>query len=127
MVALLVVYDPGLRSGIFAGAAILLFLLVGLAYFLRVRRGDALLRKLPHRHAKCMLDDGGVRVENALGSNRMEWRMLEKVVRGPDVWLMFYSRQHYFPLPAAALSNGAGQFLVSKVTSAGGKVLPKPE
>ncbi len=94
LVVMMLVYDPGVTSGVLAGAGLLLFLLVAIAYRLRIQRGGALLRKLPHRHSKCVLDDQGVTVENALGNNRLEWRMLEKVVRGPDVWLMFYSRQH---------------------------------
>ncbi len=122
---MMVIYDPGVKSGIVAGAGVLLFLLVGIAYSTLLRRSRALLRKLPHRHASCVLDDDGVHIENALGKTNLEWRMLEKVVRGPEVWLMIVSRYHNFPLPAAALTDGARQFITAKVTSAGGRTLPK--
>ena len=116
---------PEIAVGLFAGAGMLLALLVIIAWGVRLRRGRALLAKLPSRDARCTIDDQGLHFENAMGTLNVPWAMLERVIRAPDVWLFSPSRYEAYPLPAAALEGEPGRFVSARVREAGGKVLDR--
>jgi hypothetical protein len=114
--------DDHFICGIFIGAVILLAVLVAVAYATRDRRAVQTARKLSTREARCVLTDDAIELENALARSAIKWPLVQKVVRGTDVWLLFMSRQQYFALPADKLAGEAGEFLAARVKAAGGKV-----
>jgi hypothetical protein len=113
---------PGYACGIFAGAGGLLALLVTVAYLLRARESRQLWRRVPTRTVRCVLSEDALHLENALGSSSLTWRLFDKVVRGPDVWLFFIGRQQSVAVPADKLRGDVGRFVERQVTAAGGRL-----
>ena len=112
----------GYVCGFFGGALAFLAVLVVIAFLVRNRRSLAAVRRLASRSARCRLAEEGMTLENALATTVVKWPIFEKVVRTPDVWLFFLSRQQYFALPADKLGGEPGAFVERHVAAAGGKV-----
>jgi len=112
----------GFFCGVGSGAIFLLLLIVLVGWALRHHAIAQTMRRLESRVARCAIAEEGVRIENALASSSLKWALFQKLVRGPDVWLLFMNRQQYFVLPAERLRDEAGEFLAAKVKAAGGKV-----
>jgi len=112
----------GFLCGILTGAICLLLLILLMAWLMRNRTAMIAARRLEHRAARCTLSEEGVRLENALATSQLTWKLIQKLVRAPDVWLLFMNRQHYFALPADRLAGAPGEFLAARVAAAGGSV-----
>lgn len=106
----------------FIGAGALLVILVVAAYFVRTSRKAGLLGQLTDRSALCRITDEGVELHNQLGNTAVPWRMVGKVVRYPDVWLLFIGPQPLW-LPAASLGGAAGDCILDRSSRAGAKVV----
>ena len=115
LVPLCLTDDEGFVCGFFVGALVLLAVLVAIAYFVRDRRALRMVRRLSSRAARCTIADEAMTLENALATSELKWALFEKVVRGPDVWLFFVSKQQYFALPADKLSAEARAFIETRV------------
>jgi uncharacterized membrane protein YfcA len=115
--------ESGYICGIFAGALGVLAIVLALAFALRNRKSRELLRKLESRAARCTLTEDEMRLQSELGTSTLKWRMLEKVVRGPDVWLFFVGKLQNFALPAEKLAGEPGRFIERRIGAAGGKIV----
>ncbi|HKP76617.1 MAG TPA: YcxB family protein [Longimicrobiaceae bacterium] len=103
-----------LLTGIFIGAGLLLVVLAVVAYFVRTRRNAGLLAVLTDHSARCRITDDGFELHNALGNSTFAWHMVKKVVRYPDVWLLFVGPQPFW-LPAGPLQGEAGRRILEHV------------
>jgi hypothetical protein len=112
----------GFFCGLGAGAILLLLLMMFVGWALRHRAIGLVIRRLESRAARCAFGEEGVRIENDLAKSSLKWAIFQKLVRGPDVWLLFMNRQQYFVLPAERLRGEAGEFLAAKVKAAGARV-----
>jgi YcxB-like protein len=107
--------DEGYVCGFFFGALALLAVLVTIAYLARDRAAVRMVRQLPTRSARCTISEEGMTLENALAKSTLKWPLFQKVVRAPDVWLFFISKQQFFALPADKLSADVRAFIESRV------------
>lgn len=114
--------DQPFICGLFAGAFLMLALLVAVAVLSRRRRTERFLSKLGDRKARCLISDEGIVVENAAARSFVKWNVVERLVRQPGAWLLFIGRQQYFVLPAAPLDGEAGAFVERRVAAAGGRL-----
>jgi hypothetical protein len=112
----------GYLCAAFQGAMIMLVLLFILARISASEQALRFARKLPTRSARCVLTDESMTVENALASSVLKWPVVEKVVRGPQVWLFFLARGQFMALPAGLFAGDVGAFIESRVTAAGGRM-----
>jgi hypothetical protein len=111
-----------LISGVFAGVALMLVLLLVAAAVSLEQRAGRYLGKLTDRRARCVISDEGLTVENAAAKSFVKWSVVERLVRDPDAWLLFIARQHYFVLPAEPLAGDVGTFIERRVAAAGGRL-----
>jgi hypothetical protein len=119
---MMVMIGATLLTGVFIGAGVLLVVLAVLAYFVRTRRNAGLLGQVADRSALCRVTDEGIELHNELGHSTFPWRMVRKVVRYPDVWLLFIGPQPFW-LPAAPLAAAAGDHILDRSSRAGAKVV----
>ena len=112
----------GYLCGLVHGGVILLVLLFVLVRMSAAENAQRFARKLPTRAARCLLTEESMTVENALATSILKWPVVQKVVRGPDVWLFFLARGQFMALPAEKLGGEVGAFIESRVTAAGGKM-----
>jgi hypothetical protein len=109
--------------GAFVGALALLLTLVVMSWLINRTRAVQMARKLSTRTARVAVSDESLEFDNALARSVIKWALVQKVVRGPDVWLFFLAKQQWFGLPAGKFAGEAGEFLAARVEAAGGKVV----
>lgn len=116
--------NPGWEyvCGLLQGALILLVLLFVLSRLSAAEQARRFAAKLPTRAARCSFTEEAMTVENALATSVLKWPVVQKVVRGPDVWLFFLARGQFMVLPADKLQAEVGAFIESRVTAAGGRM-----
>ena len=108
--------------GLLQGAFGLLVILLVMTALSAQERALKYARKLPTRKARCVITDESITMENALATSMLHWPLVESVVRAPDVWLFFLSKEQLFVLPADRLAAEVGAFIEGRVTAAGGKM-----
>lgn len=113
----------GYLCGLVQGAVLMPIVLFVLVRRSATEQALRFARKLPTRAARCTVTDDSITIENALATSVLKWPVVEKVVRGPDVWLFFLARGQFMMLPAGLFGGDAGAFIESRVTAAGGKML----
>lgn len=126
LVAFLFLVGTGDRSWYtpIAGTILVLGFAVGTAgYFIYKRRAFSVFDQMKETKATMRFDDEGISVQSDIGSSRIRWKMIRKVWRFPEVWLLFYGNESYSTLPIGTLSDELKGFIVDKVASNGGKVL----
>jgi hypothetical protein len=69
-------------------------------------------------------NEAGMAMDSAVASGNYAWKMIVKVRHNPKVWMFFFGEQDYGALPAEHLSNELRQFVIRKVSEAGGKIVP---
>ena len=112
----------GYVCGLLSGGLIVFVLLFVLT---RMTAGEEALRfarKLPTRAARCVFTDEDMTVESALATSMVKWPVVQRVVRGREVWLFFLARGQFMVLPADKLSAEVAAFIEARVTAAGGKM-----
>ena len=107
--------------GFFLGAISLLMIIVVAAYLYRRHLASGLLKTLSDHSATCVLDDERLVLRTAMGTTNLAWPLIQRVVRGNRVWLLYLAGQPIW-LPAGPLDGEAGDFLVERVRASGGKV-----
>ncbi len=113
----------GFLCGAVTGAIFLLILMLIVAWLMRNRAAMQAARRFGEaRAARCTMSEQGIRLENSLATSQLTWKLIQTLVRAPDVWLLYMNRQHYFVLPAERLAGEAGRFLAAQVAAAGGSV-----
>lgn len=103
-------------------ALLSLFILALLGMKRSFRRTDALITKLPHRHVEFCFDEAGVTHSSAIGSTRLEWRMLAKLRRWKDIWGLYLTSQQAWLLPVDGMSPELQEFIIRKCAENGVKV-----
>ena len=119
---ILLMMGARLLTGIFIGAGLLLVVLAVAAYFVRTRRNAGLLAAVTDRGARCRITHDGIELHNALGSATFPWKMVKKVVRYPDLWLIYVGPQPFW-LPAGPLAGAAGEYIRDHAARAGADVV----
>jgi hypothetical protein len=114
--------DWGYLCGAAQGALVMLVLLFVLSHVSAAQESEQFARKLPTRAARCVFTDEAMTIENAFATSVLKWPVVQKVVRGPDVWLFFLARGQFMALPAGNIDAQIGAFIESRVTAAGGKM-----
>jgi len=109
--------------GLAQGAVLLTVMLFVMTYMSASERALRFARKLDTRKVRCELTEATLTVESALAMSTVHWPVVEAVVRGPDVWLFYLSRDQLFIVPADKLAGEAGAFVEGRVTAAGGRML----
>jgi len=112
----------GFLCGLLTGAIFLLLLILLIAWLTRNRAALQAARRFESRAARCTMTEQGIRLENSLATSELTWKLIQKLVRAPDVWLLFMDRQRYFVLPAGLLAGAPGEFIAARVAAAGGSV-----
>ena len=119
---LLLMMGATLLTGIFIGAGLLLVVLVIAAYVVRRRRNAGLLEIVTDRAARCRITGDGIELHTQLGTSIFPWRAVKKVVRFPDVWLLYLGPQPIW-LPADALHGDAGAAVLERAAQHRAKVV----
>jgi hypothetical protein len=112
----------GYVSGLLQGALICFVLLFVLTRMTAAEEALRFARKLPTRAARCLLTEEAMSVESALATSTVKWPVVQKVVRGPEVWLFYLARGQFIVLPASKLEGEIAAFIEARVTAAGGKM-----
>ena len=123
VLALCMAQDAEYLCGLLQGAFGLIVILLVMTALSAKERALKYARKLPTRKARCIITDESITMENALATSMLHWPLVESVVRAPDVWLFFLSKEQLFVLPADKLGAEVGAFVEGRVTAAGGKML----
>lgn len=106
------------------GTSIVILLGVRLAsYFILLKRALARLDQMNLKAATVTIGEDGISVKSDLGSSELPWRLIARVWRFPELWLIFPTGSHYFTLPAAALDEEAQAFIIGKVSEHGGHIV----
>ncbi len=66
--------------------------------------------------------DDAFSVGSDIGQAEFSWRIVKKLWRFDDVWLLFYTNQTYSTLPVGEIPDEVKQFIVDRIRSHGGKV-----
>lgn len=122
-VYLLIDGERSWQSGV-VWTVVLLSLLVGVvSYRIYLSRSMEKFKRLKDATAKFRFTDKGIWVESEIGSSEVAWNFIEKIWAFPNVWLLFYPKQGYTTLPVTEIDEELRQFIISKVTESGGKVV----
>ena len=92
---------------------------VALRYVSQARRKFA---AMGDAHAVWRFSDAALGTKSGLGTTEIPWRLVTKVWRFDDVWLLFFDAGGYSTLPTAQLSPDVRDFIVRRVEASGGKV-----
>jgi|WetSurMetagenome_2_1015567.scaffolds.fasta_scaffold82094_2 hypothetical protein len=106
-----VVLIPGIVAVMFLGKALWLRVLLAVAS----RSGRDI-------QATCRVTDDQIRVEWDRGLVVIPWSDVRRVVRDDQVWFVTPRKGRSVFLPAGAVTDEVGGFIVQKVRAAGGKV-----
>jgi hypothetical protein len=112
----------GYICGLLQGGLIVFVLLFVLTRMTAAEEALRFARKLPTRAARCLVTEEAMSVESALATSTVKWPVVQKVVRGPDVWLFYLARGQFMVLPANKLDAELAGFIEARVTAAGGKM-----
>jgi heme exporter protein D len=108
--------------GLLSGAILILLLIVVMMWLMRKRAALRAARRYESRAARFSAGEEGLVLQNSLATSNLKWKLIQTLVRGPDVWLLYMNRQHYFALPADRLAGEIGAFVAARVAAAGGRV-----
>lgn len=65
--------------------------------------------------ARFRFTDESVGMESDIGATELKWKMIEKIWKYPDVWLVFIAKQGYVTLPTASMDDELKQFITSNI------------
>ncbi len=86
-------------------------LIWGVSYFTFLRRAFHRYDQMQNKQITYRFTEQGLGTKSDLGSAEIPWRMLEKVLRYHDVWLLFFGRRDYAYLPVAEMSEPLKDFI----------------
>ncbi|HVP10396.1 MAG TPA: YcxB family protein [Phycisphaerae bacterium] len=108
------------------GATLFMFTAVAIAVYVKFRRNAlSAFRAMTTGKAQFVFDEEGFSVASDLGTGTFKWRIIRKIWRFPEAWLLFYSSGTYSTLPTACLSDELKAFILTKVEATGGKISPR--
>ena len=106
----------------FGGAGLAL---VVIARAVALRHTSAARRKfvaMTDAHVVWSISEATLGTKSELGTVEVPWRLVTKVWRFDDVWLVFFDAGGYSTLPTAPLSDDVRNLIVRQVRASGGKV-----
>ena len=105
------------------GAVCAMGLAVGLiAYPVYLKRALSIFRQMETPQVTFRFDEEGISAESDLGSSSIQWKLVKKLWRFPDVWLLMFSNSSYSVLPLASIDAELKEFIIESVRKSGGKV-----
>ncbi len=97
----------------FAWAAVILVPLIWLAgYVVFLSRAYSRYKRMDSKLITYRFTEDVIGTRSDLGTAEFPWRMLDKVRRFPDVWLLFVGRRDYVYLPAEHMDKELQMFII---------------
>jgi len=112
---------PWLTATLIALCCILIIVSIAV-YFVYRYRSFKVFREMESPRATWRFTDDAFSAESDIGRAEFKWRVVKRLWRFDDVWLLFYANQTYSTLPVADLPEDVKHFIVDRVQSHGGKV-----
>lgn len=91
-------------------------------YFVHIHNALAKFRAMGAPDGTLVLDDSSFTVSTGLGSSTLQWSAVKEVWQFPSFWLLLFSKAQFMTLPLDSIPDDAQEFILSKVSAAGGKV-----
>jgi hypothetical protein len=116
----------GDRSWVVGAVGVFLFFGFGFAVFVYVvhlRNTLAKFRAMGAPSAVLELGEASFAVSSGLGSSTLAWSAVTEVWCYPSFWLLLFSKAQFVTLPLASVPPEMQAYILSRVLSAGGKVL----
>jgi hypothetical protein len=111
----------GWRTGVEAGAVMVLLGGIVALYFTHYRLGMEKLRRMEVPHATIKLTDTEFRVVTKTATFSTIWSTFTELWRFPDFWLLIMGKGQYVTLPTADLTPQARDLIVARIQASGGK------
>ena len=107
----------------FAGACVIGILTIRLgSYFVPLKQGLSRLEKMNSKTVTFHFTEGSLSAESDLGRWEVPWKLIEKIWKFPELWLLFPAQAGHFSLPVAELSDEIRLFITGQVQKHGGKI-----
>jgi hypothetical protein len=94
-----------------------------LVYVVHLRNTLGKFRAMGAASAELELGEASFVVSSSLGSSTLAWSAVTEVWRFESFWLVLFSKAQFVTLPLACVGPEMQAFIVSRVLSAGGKVV----
>jgi hypothetical protein len=108
----------------FLGSVVGLCLACGVvSYNIYLSRSMEKFKRMETHEAKFRFTDERIGIESDIGRTELSWKMIEKVWKYPQVWLVFIAKQGYVTLPTADIDEELQQFITRKVQESGGTAI----
>ena len=85
-------------------------------YFTFLRRAFHRYGQMQSKLISYRFTEQGLGTKSDLGSTEIPWRMLDKVQRYPDVWLLFVGRRDYAYLPAPEMTETLKDYILQQTS-----------
>lgn len=92
-------------------------------YFTFLRRAFSRYGRMQSKSVSYRFTEASFGAKTDLGSGEVPWRMLDKVQRYPDVWLLFFGRRDYVYLPTAELTEPVKDYILQQAKKQGIKIV----
>ena len=85
-----------------------------MGYFIFLRRAYSRLERMDSNQITFQFTHQGFSLRSDLGIGEVPWKMVDKIQRYPDVWLIYVSSRDYLYLPAAQMSSEMQTFIMEQ-------------
>jgi hypothetical protein len=94
-----------------------------MVYFVHMRNTLAKFRGMDASMATLALEDASFTMSSGLGTTSLPWSTVTELWRYPSFWLLLFSKGQFVTLPLASVPVQAQDFILNRVSAAGGKVV----
>ncbi len=91
----------------------------GMGYFTFLRRAFNRYDRMQSKLITYRFNEQGVETQSDFGSAQVPWRMLDRVQRYPDIWLLFFGQRDYVYIPADQLAGPLKQYILQQAEEHG--------
>ena len=116
--------DRSWRIGVLGTCLVVAVGFLAFAYAARLRDAVDKFERLPTGTGLLVATDDALHLSSALGTLTAPWSAVSRIWRHSDFWIVVLSRRQVATLPLATVSGQTQAFIVERVRSAGGKVVP---
>ena len=113
--------DRSWFAGSLGALTLILLAWVYLVYLTHLRQGLYAVRRLNPPQAIFRFNSEGIVSEVPMGTLRLPWDKVKKIVRLREAWLVYYE-SNYLTLPFSDLSEEVRNFIVEQVKTHGGSL-----
>ena len=107
----------------FLGMCVLVVLTIRfVTYFIPLKQGLSRFEQMQSKDVLLTLTDETFSAKSDLGLWEVPWRIIKKVWKFPELWLLFPAESGHFSLPISMLDSEAQKFIISQVQKNGGEV-----